>query len=77
VLGILTAAYTRERISLLTAPPYQRTLLPRCCSHHPASPIALSRQHQVMEARLLNRGKSSGRSDDTAEVIKKRFQVRV
>ena len=31
---------------------------------------------EVMEARLLNRGKSSGRSDDKAEVIKKRFQVR-
>jgi hypothetical protein len=29
-----------------------------------------------MEARLLSRGQSSGRSDDKPEVIKKRFQVR-
>lgn len=29
----------------------------------------------VMEERLLNRGKSSGRSDDNAETIKKRFNV--
>lgn len=29
----------------------------------------------VMEKRLLNRGKTSGRSDDNAESIKKRFKT--
>lgn len=29
----------------------------------------------VMEARLLNRGKTSGRADDNLESIKKRFRV--
>ena len=29
----------------------------------------------VMQARLLNRGKTSGRSDDNEESIKKRFRV--
>ena len=30
---------------------------------------------KVMEERLINRGKTSGRSDDNAEVIKKRFHT--
>ena len=30
---------------------------------------------KVMEERLLNRGKSSGRADDKSETIKKRFAV--
>ena len=32
---------------------------------------------EVMESRLLHRGKSSGRSDDKADVIKKRFNTYV
>lgn len=30
---------------------------------------------KVMEERLMNRGKTSGRSDDNAETIKKRLNV--
>jgi adenylate kinase family enzyme len=30
---------------------------------------------EVMEKRLLERGKTSGRSDDNAETIKKRFET--
>lgn len=32
---------------------------------------------EVMEARLLERGKTSGRSDDNIETIKKRFKASV
>ncbi len=37
--------------------------------------LVLNCPEDVMEARLLERGKSSGRSDDNIESIKKRFRV--
>jgi len=40
----------------------------RCCFHFECS-------EAVMEARLLERGKTSGRSDDNIESIKKRFRT--
>lgn len=37
--------------------------------------ISLVAGEQVLEARLLNRGKTSGRSDDNIESIRKRFKT--
>lgn len=46
-----------------------------CCIGFLVSHASLKCPESVMEERLLNRGQSSGRSDDNIQSIKKRFVV--
>lgn len=48
---------------------FEETVCPSKCT------IFLDCPEDVMEARLINRGKTSGRSDDNEESIRKRFKV--